>query len=118
VAGGRTLDDTLLGVDGAFATFNGRVAGLVGNELHRAAAAGADIALTAARRDHDIIEVWVTTGDHLVCPICEALHLTVTRKQPVTDSHPGCRCWKVPIPANYQPNSLSYAAFLSSLGVS
>ncbi len=41
--------------------------------------------------------VWLTRQDGAVCPICAALHGVVTVLEPVSDSHPGCRCVKVPL---------------------
>lgn len=42
-------------------------------------------------------EIWVSRRDGLVCPICQPLDGLVTSLQPVDDSHPGCRCIKVPL---------------------
>lgn len=115
VRGGRSLDDTLDGVDRMGAQFANRATALVGNEMYRAFGSGAAIALAAARRDHDITEVWVTREDKIVCPLCAALHLTVTLKQPVTDSHPACRCGKVPVPVGFTPTAKSYREFQREL---
>lgn len=115
VVGEQSLADTEFMTQAMERQYVRHVQGLLGNELHRAAGLGSTAALSVARRDFAIAEVWVTMDDGLVCPICEPLHLTVTDLQPVTDSHPGCRCWKVPVPAEYEPSRISYEEFLSSL---
>ena len=121
IAGGRPLDETLGGVDHLTRRFDTRLIGLFDNEHYRAHGLGAEMALGAARQDYEIVEVWVARTnpdgslDRLVCPVCEALHLTVTAAQPVTDSHPACRCRKVPVPAGYQETPVTYAEFLRRL---
>lgn len=108
VAGGRTLSDTLQGYDNLTEQFTGRVKGLYADELKRSFDVGVDVTLTAARKDHAIAEIWLTRDDRLVCPICAALHKKVTPLQPITDSHPGCRCEKVPVPENYRKTDVGY----------
>lgn len=115
VAGGRPLDETLTGIERIGEQFVNRVTGLTGNEMHRAYGLGGSVAREAAGRDHHLTEVWVTREDKIVCPICADLHLTVTLKQPVTDSHPACRCSKVSVPVNFQPTARSYADFVQEL---
>lgn len=117
VTGGLTLDETLQGYDRLTTQLSQRVGQLYDDERVRAYGTGADIALQAARRDGEIAEVWVTRQDKLVCPICEALHGTVTPLQPITDSHPACRCVKVPVPANLRDNPVEFTDFLQSLGI-
>lgn len=92
LAAGLTLDETMRMYTGAMNTVAGGIGSLGGNELFRAMALGA--ALAYGLKDED--EVWVTEEDELVCPICLPLHLTVTELQPITDTHPSCRCQKVP----------------------
>jgi hypothetical protein len=46
--------------------------------------------------DLELVAVWVTSMDELVCPICEELEgdysFDEEIPQPVEDSHPNCRC--------------------------
>lgn len=122
VVGGRSLDETEQGLDATERQFSTRVTGLYENELWRAHLLGARLARELVQREFALEEVWLAREsrpgvlDPLVCPICEALHLTVTALEPVTDSHPGCRCRKVPVPAGYQPTPMSYAEFLTRRG--
>jgi hypothetical protein len=108
IVGGRTLDETLAGFDRITDTFTGRVKGLVENEMVRAFDAGGGLALEAVAQDHDLTEVWVTRADVLVCGICAPRHMKVTPLQPITDSHPGCRCRKVPVPADFVYTDVAY----------
>lgn len=114
IVGGRTLDETLTGFDRITETFTGRVKGLVENEMVRAFDSGGGLALEAVEQDHDITEVWVTRDDPLVCGICKPRHMKVTPLQPITDSHPGCRCRKVPVPVDYEPTDVDYDQLFDS----
>jgi hypothetical protein len=117
IVGGMTLDDTVAGFDRITDSFTGRVEGLVENEMLRTFDAGGDIALTAAQEDYAITEVWVTRADRLVCGICAPRHMKVTPLKPVTDSHPGCRCRKVPVPADFEYTDVAYdQLFRSAFG--
>ena len=115
VIGGRTGRDTLDTFDALTTTFVGHVEGLAQNELYRAAGVGAGAALEPYRNQL-VGEVWLTRRDTGVCPICLAKELTITHEQPITDSHPGCRCTKVPIPLDYRGQPIDYVAFLEQLG--
>lgn len=116
VAGGRTLEDTLTGFDGIASAYAGRVEGLAGDELTRAFTLGSTTAwgsVPGAVRG----EVWLTREDPLVCPLCAAKHLTITRDQPVIDSHPSCWCIKAPILINaVTEQPVDYVAFLRLVG--
>jgi hypothetical protein len=91
----------------------GHVAGLLANETFRAFTTGAMVGVAVAERALGVAipEVWLcrtdATGrpDPLVCPVCKPLHMTVTTLRPVDDTHPGCRCIKVPLPANTVPGA-------------
>lgn len=108
VVGGLTLEETLAGFDRVSGSFTDRVQELVRNELVRAHDIGMDLALTAAQKDHEIAEVWVTRADRLVCLVCAPRHMRVTPLQPITDSHPGCRCRKVPVPKDFEYTDVAY----------
>lgn len=115
VVGGWAGDETLTMFDALASSFAGHVEGLATNELHRAGGLGA-AAATQPYRDQLVGEVWLTRQDDGVCPRCRAKHLTITTEQPITNSHPGCRCIKVPIPLNLHQQPIDYVAFLQSIG--
>lgn len=96
VASESTLDETLGGLDGITTTYLGRLLGLGGDELYQAYNAGASAAF---KRYPNWVsgEVWVTAQDERVCTICRPRHLTITNLLPIVDSHPNCRCVKVPV---------------------
>lgn len=117
IIGGRTLDETTTGLDRITDGFTDRVGGLVENEMVRAHDSGGDLALDAAKQDHDIAEVWVTRADRLVCGICKPRHMKVTTLKPIADSHPGCRCRKVPVPDDFDYTDVAYdELFRSAFG--
>lgn len=115
IVGGRTGRDTLDTYDALTTSYVGRVEGLGKNELHRAYTVGA-AAATEPYQGELFGEVWLTKRDPAVCSICAAKELTITDDQPITHSHPGCRCWKVPIPIDYRQQPIDYVAFLEQLG--
>ena len=115
MAGGMSGSDTLGLYDAVTTTYVGRVEGLGRNELHRAYTVGAATA-TEPYRSQLAGEVWLTRRDPDVCPTCRALELTITDAQPIRDTHPGCRCWKVPIPLRFDGQPLDYVAFLQQIG--
>jgi len=92
VATEQPFPETLSRLGGIAATVKAGLAGLGSNELFWALALGA----AAAYNRFDEAEVWVTMDDEKVCPICWPKHLTVTTDQPIRDSHPNCRCEKLP----------------------
>jgi hypothetical protein len=116
---GQSLDETVAAVDRQLIQLTGRVDALVANESYRMAFVGAVRAmrdvLDIVEGTLEIVEVWLTSEDELVCPICAPLHLTETILRPVVDTHPGCRCWKVPVPAIYRPNPIDYEDFIAQV---
>jgi hypothetical protein len=119
--GAAVWADTTDGFDGLASQFTQRVTGLLGNEIFRAFSLGALVALATAERELGIdpASVWLCrttadgTPDPLVCPICRPLHLTVTDKRPIDDTHPGCRCIKVPVAQPFAATApLPYESFL------
>lgn len=115
VTGGRSFGDTVQGLDAIATTYTNRVTGLASDELYRAYGQGIETAAQAVATDHNLLHIWVTRQDRLVCPICAALNMTVTTLLPVTDSHPGCRCFIVPVPEHYTPREVDYEDFVQSL---
>ncbi len=115
IASGATGMETLDAFDQVTQTYVGRVEGLGQNELFRAYSVGAADAVAPYKQDLEG-EVWLTREDGAVCPICAAKHLTITDDQPIANSHPGCRCRKVPIPLNYNAQPIDYVGFLQKLG--
>lgn len=107
---GGNLPDTLGVLDLQLESLTGRVDALIGNEAFIAARRGADDVLSYVTEAY--VDVWLTEDDELVCPICRPLHLTVTTLQPLVDTHPGCRCWKVPVPARYEANPIAYEDYI------
>lgn len=86
----------------------GRILALGSNELFLAGALGAALAM----QKFGAAEVWVTQEDEKVCPICAPKHLTVTTEQPIIDSHPACRCYKIPEAlAGARGRGISYSQF-------
>jgi hypothetical protein len=114
IVGGQSLDDTLTGLNRITDSFTGRVQGLAENEMVRAFDTGGNIALEAVEGDHAVTEVWVTRNDRLVCGICGPRHMKVTALQPIRDSHPGCRCRKVPVPEDYTHTDVDYDDLFAS----
>lgn len=112
---GRDYDGTIGGARRIMQSWQGRVEALAGDELHRASTGGTRDAWALLP---GIVseEVWLTREDPLVCPICAAKHLTITRDQPIRDSHPRCRCIKVPILLDLKGQPVDYVAFLRSIG--
>lgn len=111
---GGTLADTEAGLDLVLKQYQKSVQALAGNELQRVFSMGSDAALEQFRSKIDG-EVWVTRRDKLVCPICAELEGRITNLQPVDDSHPGCRCRKVPTKIDSEGRAVEYLAFLDYL---
>lgn len=58
--------------------------------------------------------LWITRDDPKVClEFCRPLHLTVTTKIPIDDTHPGCRCAIVPLIASFEETPSSFHAFVA-----
>lgn len=113
---GATWEDTLMGLSALTNEHTDHVLGLLESEVFRAFAMGSAVALLAAERDHGRIrELWISRllwGDLSVCSICKAKHLTITADRPIHDSHPGCRCIKVPFPDGFSATPVPYTTFL------
>lgn len=58
--------------------------------------------------------LWYTRDDERVCAICRPLHLRITTKVPVLDTHPKCRCIVVPIPISMRQTWQTFEAYLAS----
>jgi hypothetical protein len=101
-----TLFDTMAQFDALITGFTRRMGQLARNQWYFAAVTGE----RAAVRPFRVGELWLIQ-DERACPICKALHLTVTTKIPIKDSHPSCRCIKVPLATNFTPTPVSFAAF-------
>lgn len=112
---GRDYDDIMSGVDRVFDAWRGRVTALAGDELHRAHLGGTRAAWGVVP-NAIVGEVWLTREDPLVCPLCREKHLSITNDQPIEDSHPACRCIKVPILLTATGVPVDYLAFLRSIG--
>jgi hypothetical protein len=93
---GDTLARTIQWFEGIGAFLQGRVSTLILNEVAQASQQGQDDAIGLFGADV-IGEVWVTRQDPYVCATCEELHGTVTTLIPRIDTHPGCRCVKIPV---------------------
>jgi hypothetical protein len=98
---GSTLPETQLQIETLGEQLANRLGTLGTAELQRAFYAGQRLALT--QLFGDVVpaalqgDLWLTRRDNKVCPICWALHGTITTLEPVDDTHPGCRCVKVPL---------------------
>lgn len=92
IAAEQTYQQTVGAVQRLTKSLASSIAALASNELFLAGVLGAAF----ASRQLGAVEVWVTADDEKVCPICRPKHLTVTNEQPIVDSHPACRCEKLP----------------------
>lgn len=93
---GMTFDQTSTGLSGILKSYGDRLTALGGDELHRSFTVGQEESWKPYK-GLLLGEMWMTRQDLLVCPICMDLHGHMTDLEPVVDSHPRCRCWKVPI---------------------
>lgn len=114
IASEATLPATMEWFDGIAAFLNQRVSSLAVNEIHRAFELGQSAAM-AQFTNLIIGEVWVTRNDLTVCPFCRSLHMTVTTLKPIEDSHPGCRCFKIPLLDGAGSRPVDFDLFLSEL---
>lgn len=110
----ETLPGTLQWYDGIASVLTNRVSSLVVGEIHRAFELGQASAV-GLFPDMLLGEVWVTREDAQVCPRCQALHLTVTDLKPIVDSHPNCRCFKVPIVDGAGSRPIDFTLFMQEL---
>jgi hypothetical protein len=100
LAQGATLDDAGFLFETLADQMGRRFAALGEAQIQQAFTEGQREALLAwvgDQKGYILGEVWLTRQDGRVCPICEELHGTITTAVPVEDSHPGCRCVKVPV---------------------
>lgn len=103
-----TLLDTIAQFDALMTGFAGRIGQLARNQWYFSAVSGERAAVRPFRAR--VGELWLIK-DERACPICKALHLTITTKIPVKDTHPSCRCIKVPLVKNFTPTPISFTAF-------
>lgn len=103
-----TLLDTMAQFDALITGFTGRIGQLARNQWYFSTVTGEQAAMKPFR--DRVGELWLIR-DERACPICKALHLTVTTKVPIKDSHPSCRCIKVPLATNFTPTPVSFTAF-------
>lgn len=113
ISGGRSIDDTLQGYDAITNSLQTRVKKLAENETHRALVLGSDQASHVFRAQL-FGQVWLARPDS--CETCLPLNLTITAMLPISDTHPGCRCYKVPMPIEYSGRPTDYVSFLQSIG--
>jgi hypothetical protein len=108
VASQATLPDTLGMLDPLITSFTNRIGQLARNEWYHAAVEGEHAAVKPFQAA--IGELWLIK-DESACPICKALNLTITAKIPIKDSHPSCRCIKVPVAKQFTPTPISLTTF-------
>jgi hypothetical protein len=96
MVGEFTLPQTVEWFNGIGAFLEQRISGLLTSEVHQAFDVGQRMAVQMFP-DLVIGEVWITRQDLAVCPVCRELHMTITPLKPIVDSHPACRCLKVPL---------------------
>jgi hypothetical protein len=96
-----SLNDTGLMLETLADQASGRIGILAGSEIQRSFYSGQTDALRQALGPlYDTLvvgEMWWTRLDGAVCQICATLHGQVTPLVPIDDSHPGCRCRKIPL---------------------
>lgn len=107
-ATGQTLVDTMFGFDALVTGLTNRIGQLARNEWYLSTTTGERAAVAPFQAQ--VGELWLIKDDN-ACLICKELHLTVTAKTPIKDTHPSCRCIKVPIVKNFSPTPVSFAAF-------
>lgn len=105
----ETLPETLAHVDTISHGYTQQLGNVVKNEAARAAATGEHAALIPFRGR--LLELWIAKPDACVT-ICRPLHLTVTSLVPVQDSHPSCRCEKVPLTSVHRPAPSAFSTFV------
>jgi len=111
-----TLTDTLDGLEKVTRTMVQRIVSLGNNESKRAYLLAGEV--VRSKYEVNLMgEVWISRGDSRVCLVCATLHLTITSLAPIDDSHPGCRCVKVPIAMNYQGQPIDFVGFLEKMGM-
>jgi rubrerythrin len=113
ITGGRPFADTVEGFTRIMKSHQARVTKLAENENHRSFLLGIDQA-TERAKGQLAGTVWLARPN--ACPICSPRHLTITGLIPISDSHPNCRCIKVPIALDYHGRPVNYAGFLQSIG--
>jgi hypothetical protein len=113
VAGGLTLAESMNQVEAVSNSLVQRISALSENETKRAANLAA-AAVTDQYKEELKGEVWLAR--ETACPQCRALNMKITKATPADSTHPGCRCWKVPIPLDYTGRPVDYIAFLRGLG--
>lgn len=102
IAAEGTLNDTGMLIDTTGEKLVDRVTLLGASEQQRGFYDGQQRALRdalgpALYRSLYLGDLWLTRKDGKVCLICATLHGKLTTLEPVDDSHPGCRCVKVPL---------------------
>jgi hypothetical protein len=123
VSSGMNATQTQIGLLTLENNLENSVVSLGKNELRRGYLLGQQVARDQYE-DEIKGEVWLAREDPVthqleqgVCLFCASLHLTITELQPITDSHPNCRCSKAPIPLSRQTGQpIDYAAFLQMIG--
>lgn len=101
-------------------SLTGRLSVLGQSELQRAFFGGQTASILAllgrAGASKLLGELWWSRMDGRVCPVCASLHGTLTVLTPIADTHPGCRCVRVPmwelVNAEAPLPSISYEDFL------
>lgn len=91
-----TRDETITALGYISGALESRVVALGGDELYRAYNLGQKQAWSQFE-GFVAGELWLTREDELVCPICRPLHMRIVWQEPIIDTHPNCRCQKVPI---------------------
>lgn len=94
-----TREETVTALGHINETLVNRIAALGRDELYRAYNLGQSVAF---QQFQGFIagEIWLTREDERVCPVCKPLHMRITWHEPIKDTHPACRCIKVPIPVD------------------
>lgn len=85
------------------------------DELYLARTAGEERAASVVQAGGAVQHVWLTRQDERVCTVCAPLHLTITDKRPIHDTHPRCRCITIPLIDGETGNRSTFETFVRRL---
>lgn len=103
-----TLPETMIGLDTLINGYTDHIEQLARNEWYQAVLEGEARAVLPFGAATGML--WLIK-DPNACAKCTALNMTITTKIPIKDTHPSCRCIKVPVVKNFKPTPTSLVVF-------